>query len=95
MAEGTLDGSDGGRGGYGEILAAMAEASRYESDNDEENACLLVQDMMARFPYLSPSADQTKAMGTIPELLGTDTDAARRKCSGLVLQAMGFVENGL
>jgi hypothetical protein len=92
---GRWDGSDGGRGGYGEILAAMAEATRYESDNEEENACLLVQDMLARFPLLSPSVDQTKAMGTIPELLGTDADAARRKCSGLVLQAMGFVENGL
>ena len=92
---GRWDGSDGGKGGYGEILAVMVEATRYESNNEDENCVRFVQDMMTRFPLLSPSADQTKAMAICHELLGTDNDAARRKCSGLVLQAMGFVENGL
>lgn len=92
---GRWDGSDGGRDGYGEVLRAMAEAIRYESENEDENSIRLVEDMMGRFASLSPSADQTQALNTVHELLGKDTDAARRKCSGLVLQAMGFVENGL
>ena len=92
---GRWDGTDGGRDGYGEILAVMADATRYESDNEDENCVRFVQDMVARFPSLSPSDDQTKAMDTCIELLGADNDVARRKCSGLVLQAMGFVERGL
>lgn len=92
---GRWDGSDGGKGGYGDVLRAMEEATRYESKSDDENSVLLVEDMMARFPLLSPSPEKLKDMNTISWILTRDNDAARRKCSGLVLQSMGFVESGL
>lgn len=92
---GRWDGTDGGRGGYGEVLGAMAKATRYESDNEKENANRLVADMTSRYHLLSPTKEQEEEMRTISTLLETDFDAARRKCSGLVLLAMKFVENGL
>lgn len=92
---GRWDGSDGGVGGYGDVLAAMAQADRYETDSDEESSIRLVIDMKDRFHLLDPSDDQIDNMNSIESYLKTDPDAARRKCSGLVLQAMGFVPSGL
>ncbi len=92
---GRWDGSDGGLGGYGEVLGAMAEANRYETEDENENSSRLVNDMKARFRLLSPTSEHEEEMKTISSIMETDVDAARRKCSGLVLEAMGFVENGL
>ena len=92
---GRWDGSDGGRGGYGEVLAVMAKACRYESEDDNESSRRLVKDMVARFQLLRPEAEKVQEMATVIEILDKDTDAARRKCSGLVLDAMGFVDSGL
>lgn len=92
LQNGRWDGSDGGRGGYGEVLSQMAAAKRYELGSEEECAKKFVQDMQARFHLLSPAADDQSLMD---EQLGEpDMDAARRRCSGLVLKAMGFIQNG-
>lgn len=88
--QGRWDGSDGGRGGYGDVLATMADATRYESDDEEENSRRLVQDMTARFRLLGPSKEQADSMEKVLEILENDVDAACRKCSGLVLEAMGW-----
>jgi hypothetical protein len=104
---GRWDGSDGGpRGGYGTVLAAMAEANRYEARLGEsdvsECARRFIQDVAdpKRFQLLPNVSDfalqqmtimaQTAAAGTTQ-----DYDFDRRRCSGFVLQAMGFVERGL
>jgi len=92
---GRWDGSDGGRGGYGQVLAAMADASRYEDGSEAECSWRLVEDMQQRFSMLKPEKDRQDQMAKLQDDIGSDYDAARRKCCGLVLEAMGFVENGL
>ena len=92
---GRWDGSDGGRGGYGEVLAKMAEANRYEQGSIEDCNKRLTQDMQARFRLLSPNPEDLQNMETIVDEIENDSDSACRKCSGLVLKAMGFIENGL
>lgn len=89
---GRWDGSDGGPGGYGDVLREMANANRYEVGNDCDK--LLVQDMQERYHLLDPIDTDKEAMMSVLEDTG-NIDAARRKCSGLVLKSMGFVENGL
>ena len=89
---GRWDGSDGGRGGYGEVLSEMAKAERYE--RSEEGDKLLVQDMQERYLLLNPSNEDKEAMMAIFDETD-DLDAARRRCSGLVLKSMGFVDSGL
>jgi hypothetical protein len=100
------DGSDGGRGGYGEILTYMAQAERYEvagvvddgtTTQDDECTLRFIADMKDRFPLLNPTDLAAKTMANLLLLLDkkdTNLDCVRRKCSGLVLQAMNFVENG-
>jgi hypothetical protein len=90
---GRWDGSDGGRGGYEEVLAAMAQADRYEKGGEDECSRRLIKDMQARFPLLNPTDEELTAMEQL-DLLEPDVDAARRRCSALVLRAMGFVEKG-
>jgi len=94
---GRWDGSDGGPGGYGDVLATMAEAAFYEEGSEEECARRLIQDMSdpERFALLEPSGDEDQAMKSLRENAGDDADFARRRCSGLVLKAMGFIEKGL
>jgi hypothetical protein len=100
---GRWDGSDGGpRGGYGVILSAMAEAKRYEHGSNDECARRFIQDMAdpKRFqllPFVSDSAMQQMSSMAEAAVAGTtqDYDLDRRRCSGYVLQAMGFVERGL
>jgi hypothetical protein len=92
---GRWDGSDGGRGGYGDVLAVMAQAERYESTSEEESSRHLVIDMKDRFHLLRPSEDDLEEINNLVSYLKSDSDAARRKCSGLVLKAMDFIENGL
>jgi len=89
---GRWDGSDGGPGGYGDVLSEMAKAKRYELGEDCDK--LLVQDMQERFHLLDPTNDYKEAMQAV--LDDTDSvDAARRRCSGLVLKSMGFIDSGL
>ena len=90
---GRWDGSDGGPGGYGDVLKTMAQARRYEEGSEEECARNLAQDMQTRFSLLNPSKDQKAAMDRIATD-SKDALVARNRCSGLVLQAMGFVEKG-
>jgi hypothetical protein len=92
---GRWGGSDGGRGGYGDVLASMAGASRYESGDEKEDSRRLVKDMTERFQLLGPSNEQTNEMEKVLGILEDDADAARRTCCGIVLEAMGFVQNGL
>jgi hypothetical protein len=91
---GRWDGSDGGPGGYGDVLAAMAEADRYEVGSDEECSRRLVEDMRGRFALLEPSDEERKGMTSLWDDAEHDVDKAQRRCCGLVLRAMGFVENG-
>lgn len=89
---GRWDGSDGGAGGFGEVLAEMAAAKRYEEGSEEECARRLTQDMQARFHLLGPTEEQVAEMQTLED---SDADTAQRRCSGLVLEAMGFIDNGI
>jgi hypothetical protein len=91
---GRWDGSDGGPGGYGEVLAAMADANRYEVGSDDDCSRRLVQDMQDRFALLEPSDEEMKGMESLWDVTEPDVDKARRTCCGLVLNAMGFIENG-
>lgn len=90
---GRWDGSDGGPGGYGDVLTAMAQAKRYEDGTEEDCARNLVQDMRARFALLKPSEEQAIAMDSLNSD-ENDVIKARNVCCGLVLEAMGFVQNG-
>ena len=92
---GKWDGTDGGPGGYGDVLAAMAEAERYEIGSDEEScSSLLVQDMMERFHLICSDNADLREMESI-KVDCEDFDLMRRKCAGLVLKATGFIERGL
>ena len=94
IQRGRWDGSDGGPGGYGDVLAAMADARRYETDGTEESRMVnFVNDMKVRYRLLNPSEEDMEAMESVD--VGIEANAAIRKCSGLVLQSMGFIENGL
>lgn len=92
------DGSDGGPGGYRDVLRSMIQARRYEPPQPEwESARYLLQDVQERFHRLQPTPEQQSIMD---ELVATETnvtnyDHKRRVCSGLVLQAMGFIDKGL
>jgi hypothetical protein len=92
---GRWDGSDGGRGGYGDVLQAMADAIRYEEGTEDECSMRLVEDMQSRFHLLKPQPDESEAMQRLLNDCVFDLDLSRRRCSGLVLQSMGFVENGI
>lgn len=96
IQRGRWDGSDGGpNGGYGDILQYMAEAVRYEDGEINECSRLLVNDMSERYKSLRPDSEQLNAMNNIWIDCIDDPLKAQRRCSGLVLQAMGFIEKGL
>ena len=92
---GQWDGSDGGPGGYGEVLSRMAEAKRYEEGSEEQCAKYLVEDMQSRFELLDPSEEEAIYMESLLDEVLLDYDAARKRCAGLVLNAMGFIATGL
>lgn len=94
---GRWDGSDGGLGGYGEVLVSMAEAQRYEEGDTLDCYRRLLEDMKTRFEMLDPTEDDLRAMNeiNIDEKDIEYVESALRRCSGLVLKAMGFIENGL
>lgn len=86
---GRWDGSDGGSQGYGQVLSLMAQAERYEGD---DGLPVLVGDMQQRFRLLKASTDDQDNMRLLMEEYSVGT--AFRKCSGLVLKHVGFIENG-
>jgi hypothetical protein len=87
------DGSDGGPGGYGDVLAVMADAKRYETGDDAVDARIFSEDMLSRVHLISSEHSLEKLKG-IRELCGSDYDLLRRKCSAYVLSEMGFIEKG-
>ena len=100
IQRGRWDGSDGGPGGYGDVLAAMADARRYETDGTEESRMVnFTKDMKLRYRLLNPTKEDMEAMESIDvssgDLTVAELDVARRKCSGLVLKGMGFIDNGI
>ena len=100
IQRGRWDGSDGGPGGYGDVLAAMADARRYETDGIEESRMInFTNDMKLRYRLLNPTKEDMETMESIDvssgDLTVDELDVARRKCSGLVLKSMGFIDNGL
>jgi len=90
---GRWDGSDGGIGGYGDVLEYMAEC-RYETEDDQTNAIQLVTDMKKRFHLIASEAAAEK-MKNLDHFCDGDVDLMRRKCAALVLSEMGFVKTGL
>lgn len=108
---GRWDGTDGGKGGYSEVLQHLVAANRYEVNNeshsDRDWSLRWIDDIQQRYHLLRPSSEQLKTMQEIVESVNiySDSDSssicddsviyrARRQCSGLVLEAMGFIENG-
>jgi len=97
---GRWDGSDGGQGGYAEMLALLADAQRYETKDEVQSARNFIQDVHHRFSKISRSKKEMEEMECIVEGAqeGQETLAvlvARKKSAGLVLRAMGFIESGL
>ena len=94
---GRWDGSDGGPGGYSEVLQHMAEAKRYEVGSEEECARRFVEDLQDRFELLDSIDVVSSELREMRSILDDDSDLdySRRKASGLVLEAMGFVDKGL
>lgn len=100
---GRWDGSDGGPGGYGEVLSIMADARRYEDEDEVISALNFIEDVSKRFATISRNAEELKRMKCIAnDVRGRHHHASkeevfmdRREVAGLVLAAMGFVENGL
>ena len=93
---GRWDGSDGGVGGYGDVLSMMANAKRYE-ENVEDGKTLLFRDMQERFHLLDPNNEDEIMMKQLLDNSDNndiDIDTTLRCCSGLVLKAMGFIQNG-
>lgn len=93
---GRWDGTDGGKGGYGQVLSAMAAAKRYE-DGPSYEECLrrLVTDMADpnRFNRLGASPAEIKEMEACASC--ASAQEGFRKCAGMVLKAMGFIDRGL
>jgi len=90
------NGSDGGPGGYGDVLAMMADAKRYEDDSDNNSKILLFRDMRERYYLLDPNNDDKIAMENLDEENNDgDINTTLQSCSGLVLKAMGFIRNGI
>jgi hypothetical protein len=71
----------------------MAKAKRYEVG--AECSKLLVQDMEQRFQLLDPSGKEVELMQSAVEAIDSNVELARRRCAGLVLNSMGFVDGGL
>lgn len=108
IQRGKWDGTDGGRnGGYSEVLQYMAQAERYESNDEELNSRLFVKDLSDRFHLIAGNTFEegdsesenenvpTENMQQIINQCSDDYDILRRKITGLVLQKMGFIEIGM
>ena len=96
---GRWDGSDGGPGGYSEVLAMMAQAERYEDPSEELSNHRLADDMAERYTLLLVGIDleqQKQLSDYMQEYIKIpDSAVALRRCSGLVLKTMGFILRGL
>ena len=99
---GRWDGSDGGPEGYSHVLSTMAAAHRYENDDEVLSALNFIEDVSKRFHTISRNEDELNRMKCIAIDVREKHDASveevfmvRRICAGMVLDAMGFVENGL
>ena len=100
---GRWDGSDGGpEEGYSHVLSTMAAAHRYENDDEVLSALNFIEDVSKRFHTISRNEDELNRMKCIAIDVREKHDASmeevfmvRRICAGMVLDAMGFVENGL
>lgn len=98
---GRWDGSDGGPGGYGEVLSIMADARRYEDEDEVISALNFIEDVGKRFGTISRNAEELKKMKSIAnDVRGKHAEKEevfmdRREVAGLVLDAMGFVQTGL
>jgi hypothetical protein len=101
---GRWDGSDGGKGGYGDVLESLVMADRYENGPEPQWSKLWIRDLASRFHLLKPSADNASIMENLlhESSLSNEDEygnnfvvyRARRRCSGLVLLEMGFINNG-
>ncbi|KAL3785182.1 hypothetical protein ACHAW5_011207 [Stephanodiscus triporus] len=99
---GRRDGTDGGPGqGYGAVLETMAEARRYENEDEVISALNFIDDVSGRFASICRDAEKLKRMKAIAnDIRGKHAEKeevfmARRMCAGMVLDAMNFVESGL
>ena len=99
---GRWDGSDGGPGGYSHVLSTMAAAHRYENEDEVLSALNFIEDVSKRFHSICRNEDELNRMKCIAIDVREKHDASmeevfmvRRICAGMVLDAMGFVENGL
>mmetsp|Transcript_4878 Transcript_4878/g.6687 ORF Transcript_4878/g.6687 Transcript_4878/m.6687 type:complete len:193 (-) Transcript_4878:428-1006(-) len=79
---------------YGQVLDEMAKAERYEIGDEEACSRRFVHDMQKRYMWLDPEVEDKIAMSTL-WYETTDYDTGRRRCSGLILKSMGFIEDGL
>ena len=98
---GRWDGSDGGPEGYGHVLSTMAAAKRYEEDDEVLSALNFIDDVSKRFSTISQNSDELNKMKSIAIDIREKHDATkeevfmtRRICAGMVLDNMGWVENG-
>lgn len=85
----------GGLESYGELLDEMEKGQLYEVGTEEDCSLILVQHMQKRFFWLYPEVEDKISMNTLLYDCESDFDWIRRRCSGLVLQAMDFEEIGL
>ena len=76
------------RSGYGDVLDTMADARRYEQE--ENGNRLLLIDMKERFHLLDPNQEDLAAMEALDD--SGDVESSLRQCSGLVLKTMGFAD---
>ena len=98
---GRWDGSDGGPGGYSSVLETMANARRYENDDEVISALNFIDDVSEKFSCISKNNEKLNRMKSIAnDVRGKHARKEeifmdRRICAGLVLEALNFVENGL
>lgn len=80
---------------YTQVLNAMVEAERYEEEEEDIGTRRFVQDLQKRFVWLEPEVEDKIAMNLVLYDAEDDFDLARRRCCGLTLKAMDFVDFGL
>ena len=51
--------------------------------------------MMSRLPLIQSSEGRLPTLDDLTQEFGEDSDGLRRKCAGLVLREMRFIEKGL
>jgi hypothetical protein len=102
---GRWDGTDGGPTGYRSVLQTMADAHRYENEDEILSSLHFIEDVSSKYHTISRNAEELHKMKDINNSIvhgGKKKHArideifmARRVCAGMVLDAMHFVDNGL